>query len=92
MIKNRHLSKAIIKQNFYYFRQFLTQQCRKFGIEVRIIDRFFPSSKLCRNCGTIKTDLKLSDRIYKCDCGHTEDRDLNASENIARCLTYKLAY
>ena len=91
MIKNRHLSKAIIKQNFYYFRQFLIQQCKKFGIEVRIIDRFFPSSKLCRNCGTIKTDLKLSDRVYKCDCGHVEDRDLNAAINIKNCHTYKLA-
>ena len=91
MMKNRHLSKAISQSNFYYFRVFLIQQCKKKGIEVRIIDRFYPSSKLCNCCGSIKKDLKLSDRIYKCDCGYVEDRDLNASFNIRDCEKYKVA-
>ena len=92
MIKNRHLSKAIQKQSFYYFRIFLIQQCKKYNIEVRIIDRFYPSSKLCSCCGKIKSDLKLSDRIYKCDCGNEIDRDLQASINIRDCNTYKVAF
>ena len=91
MMKNRCLSKAISKQNFYYFRLFLTQQCNKSNIELRIVDRWFPSSKTCNCCGQIKTDLKLKDRIYKCDCGYTEDRDLNASFNIRDCSIYKIA-
>lgn len=91
MMKNRHLSKAIQKSNFYYFREFLIHQCRKNNIEIRIIDRFYPSSKLCRQCGSIKKDLKLSDRIYKCDCGYEMDRDLHASFNIRDCERYKIA-
>ena len=91
MLKNRHLSKAISKQNFYYFRLFLTQQCNKNNIELRIVDRWFPSSKTCNCCGQIKTDLKLKDRVYKCDCGYVEDRDLNASYNLRDCSIYKIA-
>ena len=91
MLKNRHLSKAISKQNFYYFKEFLTQQCNKNNIELRIVDRWFPSSKTCNCCGQIKTDLKLKDRVYKCDCGYIEDRDLNASYNLKDCLIYKIA-
>ena len=91
MMKNRHLSKAIQKQLFYYFRLFLIQQSKKHNIEVRIIDRFYPSSKLCNCCGQIKSDLKLSNRIYNCDCGNVIDRDLQASINIRECKTYKIA-
>lgn len=91
MMKNRHLSKAIQKQNFYYFRLFLSQQCIKYGVELRIIDRFYPSSKLCSCCGQIKSDLKLSDRVYKCDCGLEIDRDYQASLNIRNCQIYKVA-
>ena len=91
MLKNRHLSKAISKQNFYYFKEFLAQQCNKNNIELRIVDRWFPSSKTCNCCGQIKTDLKLKDRVYKCDCGYIEDRDLNASYNLKDCLIYKIA-
>lgn len=91
MLKNRHLSKAISKQNFYYFRMFLTQQCNKNNIELRVVDRWFPSSKTCNCCGQIKTDLKLKDRVYKCDCGYQEDRDLNASYNLRDCSIYKIA-
>lgn len=91
MLKNRHLSKAISKQNFYYFRLFLTQQCNKNNIEIRVVDRWFPSSKTCNYCGQIKTDLKLKDRVYKCDCGYIEGRDLNASYNLKDCSIYKIA-
>ena len=91
MLKNRHLSKAISKQNFYYFRLFLTRQCNKNNIELRVVDRWFPSSKACNCCGQIKTDLKLKDRVYKCDCGYIEDRDLNASYNLKDCSIYKIA-
>ena len=91
MLKNRHLSKAISKQNFYYFRLFLTQQCNKNNIELRIVNRFFPSSKTCNCCGQLKSDLKLKDRVYKCNCGYTEDRDLNAAYNLRDCLIYKIA-
>ena len=91
MLKNRHLSRAISKQNFYYFRLFLTQQCKKNNIELRVVNRFFPSSKTCNCCGQIKTDLKLSDRVYKCNCGYTEDRDLNAAYNLRDCSIYKIA-
>ena len=92
MLKNRHLSKAISKQNFYYFKEFLTQQCKKNGIELRIVDRFFPSSKTCNCCGQLKSDLKLKDRVYKCNCGYIEDRDLNAAYNLRDCLSYKTAF
>ena len=91
MIKNRHLSKAISKQNFYYFRMFLTQQCNKNNIELRVVDKWYPSSKTCNCCGQIKADLKLKDRVYNCDCGYQEDRDLNASYNLRDCLIYKIA-
>ena len=90
MMKNRCLSKAIQKQKFYYFRLFLTQQCKKNNIELRVIDRWYPSSKLCSCCGQIKRDLKLKDRIYKCDCGNEIDRDLQASINIRDCSVYKV--
>ena len=90
MMKNRCLSKAIQKQKFYYFRLFLTQQCKKNNVELRVIDRFYPSSKLCSCCGQIKRDLKLKDRIYKCDCGNEIDRDLQASINIRDCSVYKV--
>ena len=83
MMKNRHLSKAIQEQNFYEFRRQIEYKSKWKGIEVILADRFFPSSKTCSNCGYIKSDLKLKDRIYKCnDCGFEIDRDVNASLNL----------
>ncbi len=83
MMKNRHLSKTVASQKFYEFKTKLEAKCRKYGIELRVVDRWFPSSKLCHECGRIKSDLKLSDREYICDeCGFKIDRDLNASINI----------
>ena len=91
MIKNRHLSKAISKQGFYMFRQKLYNKCQINNIELRIANRFFPSSKTCCKCGIIKKDLKLKDRVFTCLCGNNIDRDLNASINLMNTLDYKLA-
>lgn len=92
MMKNRHLSKAIAQQKFFEFRTKLLAKCNTYGIELRIVDRFYPSSKTCHNCGSVKSDLKLSDRTYHCDeCEYTEDRDYNASLNLRDCQTYKIA-
>ena len=91
MMKNRHLSKAVASQKFYEFRTKLKVKCDDNGIELRIADRFYPSSKICHCCGSIKKDLKLSDRIYKCSCGYVEDRDLNASLNLKDAVIYKIA-
>ncbi|WP_338854962.1 transposase [Clostridium perfringens] len=91
MMKNKHLSKAIASQKFFEFKVKLMSKCKKNNIELRIVDRFYPSSKTCSQCGKIKKDLKLSDRIYKCDCGFTIDRDLNASINLKNAIEYKIA-
>lgn len=91
MMKNRHLSKAIASQKFYEFRTKLKLKCEVYGIELRIADRFYPSSKTCHNCGNIKKDLKLFDRTYICECGYQEDRDLNASLNLRDTTSYVLA-
>ena len=88
MKKNRHLSKAISNQKFYEFRIKLTDKCRREGIELRIVDRFYPSSKLCHKCGRIKKDLKLKDREYRCECGYEADRDYNASLNLRDAKKY----
>lgn len=82
MMKNRHLSKAIQNQKFFEFRKQLKYKCDNKGIQLIIADRFYPSSKLCSCCGKIKKDLKLSDRIYKCECGNVIDRDFQASLNL----------
>ena len=91
LMKNKHLSKAIASQKFFEFKTKLISKCKQNNIELRIVDRFYPSSKTCSNCGKIKKDLKLSDRIYKCDCGFTIDRDLNASINLKNAKEYKIA-
>ena len=92
MMKNRHLSKAISKQGFYTFRNKLTYKCKWNGIELRIVDRFYPSSKTCSECGAIKKGLKLSDREWICqECGVIHDRDYNASLNLRDCQIYTVA-
>ena len=91
MMKNRHLSKAVAQQKFFEFRTKLTTKCNELGIELRVVNRFYPSSKTCHNCGCVKSDLKLSDRIYNCECGYIEDRDYNASLNLRDCQIYKIA-
>lgn len=82
MMKNKHLSKAIQQQGFYEFRRQIEYKAKWNNITVILADRFFPSSKLCSCCGMIKKDLKLSDRVYKCDCGNIIDRDYQSSLNL----------
>ena len=91
MIKNKHLSKAIQEQNFYAIRTKLINKCKERNIELRLVDTFYPSSKTCSCCGSIKKDLKLNDRIYKCyNCGLEMDRDYNASINLEKAKVYKI--
>ena len=91
MMKNRCLSKAVASQKFYEFRKKLKAKCDEKGIELRVADRFYPSSKTCHHCGSIRKNLKLSDRIYRCECGYVADRDLNAALNLKDAITYKIA-
>ena len=84
MMKNRHLSKAIQQQCFGEFRRQIEYKSAWNNISVIIADRFFPSSKLCSCCGAIKKDLKLSDRVYKCECGNVIDRDYQAALNLKK--------
>lgn len=82
MMKNHKLAGAIQKQGWTIFTNQLQYKAKWFDKEVIRISRWFPSSKLCSVCGCLKEDLKLSDRIYKCDCGNLIDRDLNAALNV----------
>ena len=91
MMKNKHLSKAVASQKFYEFRTKLQTKCKENGIELRVVDRWYPSSKTCHCCGAIRKDLKLSDRIFQCDCGYIEDRDFNAALNLRDATTYEVA-
>ena len=85
MLKNKHLSKAVQQQSFYKLREMLTYKAEQAGIKLVIADRFYPSSKTCSHCGSIKSGLKLSDRTFICnECGLEIDRDLNASLNLCR--------
>ena len=84
MMKNRHLSNAVQQQGFYEFRRQIEYKSAWNNIVVVIADRFFPSSKLCSCCGNIKKDLKLSDRIYKCECGNIINRDYQAALNLKK--------
>ena len=91
MMKNKHLSKAIQEQNFYAIRTKLINKCKERNIELRLVDTFYPSSKTCSCCGSVKKDLKLNDRIYKCcNCGLEIDRDYNASINLEKAKIYKV--
>ncbi len=91
MMKNKHLSKAVASQKYYEFKTKLLAKCKENGIELRIVDRWFPSSKTCHCCKHIKKDLKLSDRLFRCDCGYIEDRDFNAALNLRDATTYEVA-
>ena len=91
MMKNRHLSKAVASQKFYEFRIKLQAKCNENGMELRVANRWYPSSKTCHCCKNIRKDLKLSDRIFKCACGYIEDRDFNAALNLRDAMTYEVA-
>lgn len=89
LMKNKHLSKSISKAQWYTSRLFLTNQCEKLGIELRLAPRFYPSSKLCSNCGYKNTELKLKDRTWTCPkCNIVHNRDINASINLEQCSEY----
>ncbi|MDO4466060.1 MAG: RNA-guided endonuclease TnpB family protein, partial [Bacillota bacterium] len=82
MMKNKHLAKEIQNQGFYKFEKMMEYKCTRKGIRLIKADRYFPSSKKCVCCGEIKKDLKLSDRIYRCECGNVIDRDYQAALNL----------
>lgn len=84
MMKNKHLSKAVQQQCFHKFRTQIEYKSAWSNIPIIIADRFFPSSKLCSCCGNVKKDLKLSDRIYRCECGNVIDRDYQAALNLKK--------
>ena len=90
MLKNEYLKKQIYPQGFKNFVRKLKLKCAQNDIELRMVDRFYPSSRICHNCGRIKKDLKLSDRVYKCECGYSNDRDINASLNLRDAKVYKI--
>lgn len=91
MMKNKHLSKSVQQQSLFEFTKQLQYKCSWNGIELRQVSRFYPSSKICHECGNIKKDLKLSDRVYICkECGHVADRDYQASLNLRDATQYKV--
>lgn len=92
MLKNKYLSRDIVNCSFYTIREQLIRKAKERHIVVRLVDRFYPSSKTCSNCGSYKVDLKLSQRAYRCEhCKVQIDRDFNASLNIAQTDRYILA-
>ena len=92
MMKNRHLAKAVAAQRFNQLLTKLKRKAEIIGIELRMVDRFYPSSKMCHSCGHIHKGLKLKDRVYVCPkCGYTEDRDFNASLNLRDAKEYRIA-
>ena len=92
MMRNKHLAKDIANCSFYTIKEHLVKKAKERNIIVRLVDRFYPSSKTCSNCGSYKKNLKLSQRVYHCDnCQEKIDRDFNASLNIATTDRYKLA-
>lgn len=85
MAKNRHLARSIMDGGFFEFRRQLDYKARFYGATIVVADRWFPSSKTCSCCGSVKTELALSQRTYHCDiCGYEADRDLNAARNLER--------
>ena len=92
MMKNRHLAKAVAAQRFSHLLSKLKRKAEIIGIEYRIVDRFYPSSKTCHACGHIHKGLKLKDRVYAClQCGYTADRDFNAALNLRDAKEYRVA-
>ena len=88
MMKNKHLAKSVQQQNLAEFARILEYKAKQNNIEIVYADRFYPSSKTCSHCGSIKSDLKLKDRVFKCSsCGLEIDRDYNASLNLCRLGT-----
>lgn len=92
MMRNKHLAKDIANCSFYTIREHLIRKAKERYIVIRLVERFYPSSKTCSNCGHYNKDLKLHQRVYHCDnCQEKIDRDFNASLNIAKTDNYVLA-
>ena len=92
MMKNKHLAKDVANCSFYSIREQLMRKAKEWFIAIRLVERFYPSSKTCSNCGHYKKDLKLSQRVYHCNhCHEKIDRDFNASLNLAKTDRYVLA-
>lgn len=84
MLKNRKLSRAIADVGMYEFKRQLTYKAAYAGIEIKQVSRWFPSSKTCSSCGTVREELMLSERVFVChDCGYIADRDYNAARVLA---------
>ena len=91
MVKNRKLAKAISDMGFYEMRRQLEYKCKLYGSSLLIADRWFPSSKLCSNCGVKKETLSLSERVFQCEhCGFQQDRDLNAAINLSKVVSHTM--
>ena len=92
MMKNKHLAKDVANCSFYTIKRHLIRKAKERFIVIRLVERFYPSSKTCSNCGHYKKDLKLSQRVYHCShCQEKIDRDFNASLNLAKTDRYVLA-
>lgn len=92
MMKNKHLAKAVAAQRFNLILAKLKRKAQIIGVEFRIVDSFYPSSKTCHTCGHTNKGLKLKDRVYICPkCGYTEDRDFNAALNLRDAKEYRVA-
>jgi len=88
MMALRKLAKAIGDMGFYEFRRQLEYKCQLYGSRVVFVDRFYPSSKTCSNCGHVKESLSLSERMFECsNCGFSCGRDLNASINLEKAAS-----
>ncbi|MFJ9443593.1 RNA-guided endonuclease InsQ/TnpB family protein [Kitasatospora sp. NPDC101235] len=82
MLRNRRLSRAIADASWSEMRSMLEYKCEWYGRDLVVVDRWFPSSKLCSTCGTLRSRMPLNVREWTCDCGTTHDRDVNAAKNI----------
>ena len=92
MMKNKYLAKDIANCSFFAIREHLIRKATEWRIAVRLVDRFYPSSKTCSHCGSYKKDSKLNQRVFHCNsCQEKIDRDFNASLNIAKTDKYALA-
>jgi putative transposase len=88
MLANHKLAKAIADMSFFEFRRQLTYKCQLYGSKLVVVDRWFPSSKTCSNCGTKKETLGLNERVFECGhCGFVIDRDLNAAINLKNAVS-----
>lgn len=88
MMANHKLAGSVADLGFFEFRRHLTYKCKLYGSKLVIVDRWFPSSKTCSNCGTKKETFSLCERMFECShCGFKIDRDLNAAINLSKTVS-----